>query len=404
MDDHDDRTAFIISAFNHEDTDLLYTNVLEPICTQLGLTPIKVDIHEQGDSITNEIFNGIRKATIILADLTYERPNCYAEVGYTLGLDKHRNLILLARADHDPRNTNKPSHESMKVHFDLDSHSILYWESDKFSELQQDLYEKIEYRLAKLTGQIPSPDSGSSVISETKLDNEWINNQELRYCSIAGSSERLMGFSCSAGGRLDINIDLLKELPRRISRQRLGIPTGEFRYSDSVQLQYHPDAISAYITHGAGLHNYWIIRRNGDFCSINSMPDFQFFNGTIDGIMRIYYFYDTLQYGLRLYSALQLTEGQPFYLSYHFKGLEDAVINDKNMSFHISHYYRCSTNNFTLPYSDCLLTSISQLQSNMIEVCEKLGKDFFYLFGGLEVPVSTYANLLDSYNSGRSVY
>ena len=39
---------------------------------------------------------------MVVADLTHERPNCYLEVGYVLGVGKLTNLILTARADHDP--------------------------------------------------------------------------------------------------------------------------------------------------------------------------------------------------------------------------------------------------------------------------------------------------------------
>ncbi len=65
----------------------------------------RVDEISGSKSIDNKIFEHIKKAELIIADLSYERPNCYFELGYALALGKE--IIII-------------SENGSKIHFDVD--------------------------------------------------------------------------------------------------------------------------------------------------------------------------------------------------------------------------------------------------------------------------------------------
>jgi hypothetical protein len=87
------------------------------------------------------------RSEIIVADLTNERPNCYLEIGYAMGIEKFRNLILTVREDHSPESSN---HErgGPKVHFDLAGYDILFGHPGNLDEFRTELEKKIRRRLS----------------------------------------------------------------------------------------------------------------------------------------------------------------------------------------------------------------------------------------------------------------
>jgi len=131
--------VFIVVAAN-PDLERLVREALEPAVKDNSLSPYVMTTKEPGGTITEEILSRIDSARLILADLTYERPNCYYEVGYAHALDK--KVIFSARRDHDPRRENrKPS--DPKIHFDLDSHKFSFWDYGEWTRLRVELRERI---------------------------------------------------------------------------------------------------------------------------------------------------------------------------------------------------------------------------------------------------------------------
>jgi len=99
---------------------------------------------EPEETIGSAILSHIGSAHIVIADLTYERPNCYYEVGYAHGRD--RKVIVTAREDHDPRLPNRqPEHP--KVHFDLDSHRVSFWREGEWTTLRTELGDRLSESL-----------------------------------------------------------------------------------------------------------------------------------------------------------------------------------------------------------------------------------------------------------------
>ena len=80
---------------------------------EIGNVKIKRIDEKRGDYvITEEIINHIKKASLIICDLTEERPNVYFELGYARAIGK--KIILCAK-------------EGTKLHFDVkQNHFICY--------------------------------------------------------------------------------------------------------------------------------------------------------------------------------------------------------------------------------------------------------------------------------------
>jgi hypothetical protein len=73
--------------------DKRYADVFEPAIRDAGLDPYRAD-SDPGVSIPIEdIQNGIRRASVCLADITLDNPNVWFELGYALASDKEICLV-----------------------------------------------------------------------------------------------------------------------------------------------------------------------------------------------------------------------------------------------------------------------------------------------------------------------
>lgn len=76
--------------------------------------------------ILTKITENIKKAEIIIADLTYERPNCYFELGFAMANKK--NIIITAKSE-------------TTIHFDVSGYDIIYYDT------AEELYKELKRRL-----------------------------------------------------------------------------------------------------------------------------------------------------------------------------------------------------------------------------------------------------------------
>ena len=113
-------TVFVACAFGHPDVDELYRLHLAPACGNLGYKPIRVDMTEPHQTITEKIMEGITDAACVIADLTYARPSVYFEVGYAVGLGIP--LVTTCRYDHF-----RGTKDDQRIHFDLEQYKISFW-------------------------------------------------------------------------------------------------------------------------------------------------------------------------------------------------------------------------------------------------------------------------------------
>lgn len=149
------RQSFIIMPIGNPNLDIVCKEAIVPALKTCGLDPKRVDKHNEGRLLKSEIVEFIESSDIIVADLTNERPNCYLEVGYAMGLDKFRNLILTAREDH---NQDSPNYKKggPKIYFDLSGYDILFWEPNNLDEFKEELEKRVRRRLTTLASHIPT--------------------------------------------------------------------------------------------------------------------------------------------------------------------------------------------------------------------------------------------------------
>jgi hypothetical protein len=80
----------------------------------LGFRAERVDDIDYSGEITEKVLSSIRLSSLIIADLTLERPNVYLEVGYALAFDKP--MLLIAR-------------DGTRLHFDVQGRRVEFYKN-----------------------------------------------------------------------------------------------------------------------------------------------------------------------------------------------------------------------------------------------------------------------------------
>ena len=122
-----ERYAFFVCPFGNKDVDHNYEFVIKPTFKAHLFSIERADEIASSGPVTEIITSAIVRSSIVVADLTDERQNCYYEVGFAHALGKP--VIILAR-------------EGTTRHFDISVYQWHYWESYK------DLKLKFETALA----------------------------------------------------------------------------------------------------------------------------------------------------------------------------------------------------------------------------------------------------------------
>jgi hypothetical protein len=129
---------FVAMPFDPE-LDAFFEQVVEPAAKAAELEPVRIDKKEPEGYITEAILSAIRRALLVLVDLTLERPNCYFEAGYARGA--FRRVIFTCRADHDWR---RSGHGPLRVHFDVDTFPITWWNPADLGSARDELASRLE--------------------------------------------------------------------------------------------------------------------------------------------------------------------------------------------------------------------------------------------------------------------
>ncbi len=85
--------AFVIMDFN-EKYSSVYTEIIKPVCENLGIECIRADEQCFPGTIIQDIIESIKECDIIIADITPDNPNVYFEVGYAYALGKNPILLM----------------------------------------------------------------------------------------------------------------------------------------------------------------------------------------------------------------------------------------------------------------------------------------------------------------------
>jgi hypothetical protein len=130
--------VFVIMALRPE-VEEFYASAIDPAARAVGLDPFLIDRRETEEAIGEALLSSIRRALLVVCDLTFARPNCYFEAGYAKGA--FRRIIFTARADHNVRAHGAGG--DFKVHFDLDQFRITWWDRSDFQSSRHELEERL---------------------------------------------------------------------------------------------------------------------------------------------------------------------------------------------------------------------------------------------------------------------
>lgn len=82
-----EKTCFVITPIGEDDSEqrrhanLILKGVIEPVVSELGLTALRADQIEKSGLITKQIFESLAKSRICVADLSFNNPNAFYELG-----------------------------------------------------------------------------------------------------------------------------------------------------------------------------------------------------------------------------------------------------------------------------------------------------------------------------------
>lgn len=384
------RQVFIIMQIGNHDLDMVCENAVVPALKSCGLDPKRVDKHTEGRLLKSEIVEFIESSDIIVADLTNERPNCYLEVGYAMGLDKFRNLILTAREDHNPDSPNYKK-GGPKIHFDLSGYDILFWDPNNLAKFREELEKRIGRRLATLVSHMPA--------SASPWDEKWISkHQDLAFSRLKKYAESRFMEICMTLPDSELNVpqgELLR-VADQAQIHTFGWPIGVVLHRGEYRPRPKTDGVVAEIDIGGrGSYDYWALRRDGAFYLLkNLFEDIQkpgqiFFNTRIVRIT------ETLLYAVRLYSGLKAPLDSRILIGMRHGRLKDCVLTAVGQR-HLSPRKSAEDEVYTE-----VETTLEKIESDLVDLVQKFIQQLFVIFDFFKVDRKVLEDIVNNYVAGK---
>ncbi len=374
----------------NSDLDVVCNEAIVPALKSCGLDPKRVDKHNEGRLLKSEIVGFIESSDIIVADLTNERPNCYLEIGYAMGLDKFRNLILTAREDH---NQDSPNYEKGGpiIHFDLSGYDILFWDPKNIDGFRKELEKRVKRRLAIIEPYV--------VATGSPWNEEWISeNQDAAFSGLKRLNRS--GFMEIRMALPDLKLDIPQGELLRVATQAqietFGWPIGVVL---SSREEYRPkpktDGIIAEIETDDS-YDYWTIRKDGTFYLLKDLfedvrkPGYIFFNTRIVRIT------EALLYSVRLYSGLGASSDSRILIGIRHGGLKDRILGAAG-SRHISHGRTSKEDDV---YTE-VETTLETIESHLADIVQRFTQPLFIIFDFFELDGKVLEEIVNNFVDGK---
>jgi hypothetical protein len=358
-----------------------------------GLEPRRVDKHNEGGLLKSEIIRFIQDSDILIADLTNERQNVYLEIGYAMGIDKFKNLILTVREDHFPDSPNYKK-GGPKIHFDLSGYDVLGWSSDNLSAFCEELEKRIRRRLILTTR------TASTAV--TIWDPDWVVDQRKQ----AEKANSTLGYSGYMEIRAALHLPKVNKTQTELSeaartaelRSPFGWPIAAYLNNrDDARPKPRTDGISAEIQGvSEKTYDYWAIRRNGDFyfyCSLFEdvrRPGQIFFNTRIVRVT------EALLYLMRLYTNLGLDRSSRFSVAVRHGGLRGRILSGTGERTLLGLPRKCEEELSDEEVSG----SIDEFEKELVGKVETLLSPLFRLFEFFELGRPIYEDIVNKFIKG----
>jgi hypothetical protein len=383
--------GFIIMQIGDENLDRVCRDAIVPALSACGLEPKRVDKHNEGGLLKSEIISFIGRADIIVADVTNERPNCYLEIGYTMGVDKLRNLILTAREDH---NQDSPNHKPAgpKVHFDLAGYDVLFWDPAKVEEFRAELEKRIRRR------QLIIAPEAKGVISP--WDEQWI--EERRKEALAGlqrmelSAYMEVAFTLSRPKLSKNQLELLDAAERSVIHTS-GWPFALVMTKDELRPRPRSFGIVAEIPgQMKASYDYWSIKVDGDFYLLRSFwedpthSDLLWFNVRINEVT------EALLYCARLYSRLGVESTSTVSIKMRHVGLKGRRLEGTERRR--LHWER------KVGDDECfaeITIPLARIESELITTVKAFTGPLFALFDFFKLDDNVYEDIVNGFVAGK---
>ena len=372
--------------------DQVAASAIVPALVACGLEPKRVDKHNKGGLLKTEIIGFIETSDIIVADLTHERPNCYLEIGYVMGVDKFRNLILTVREDHFPESENF-NKGGPKIHFDLAGYDILAWHPSDIDGFRKELEKRIRRRLAIIT---PPPEAASA-----PLESDWFAEQRALADEGMKKTSRTayMELSFALASRTEqFSLPALNKAAETAPIHTFGWPIAVYLTREDLRPRPRSDGVVAeVIAEKNESYDFWAFRRNGDFLWRGSLFEDKRRPGDLFFDTRIVRVTEALLYCGRLYAALEVDRQRVVTITVRHVGLKGRKLSSANSRRHISARDTSHEEESVVSFS----VRLEQLESNLVPLVKSVVSPMFALFDFFELDDPVYEELVNNFVEGK---
>jgi hypothetical protein len=388
--------VFVIMQIGNEQLDGVCDDAIDPAIREAGFVPRRVDRHNQGDLLKSEIVGFIERSQVIVADVTNERPNCYLEIGYAMGLGKKTNLILTAREDHHHSSPNF-RREGPKIHFDLEGYDILFWSADDLSSFRTDLAKRIRRRAAIVRPSGPTVPAPGDVTwrdeLRTQAETGIANVERNAYMEVAADLQ-------PPGSWLQPR---LLEVIREASIHTFGWPIGVVLDNrDEYRPRPTSDGIVAEVAIGESEPNnfaqdrrsydYWKLFRDGRFYTLLSLFEDERQPGHLFFEVRIKRVTEALLLLARIYRRLGASDRDLVTARFRHAGLASRSLVAANFDRDVGE--RTTTEDVV---ETTVTASLSEIESDLVAQVKQVISPLFVVFEFFELSDAVLQDIVDSF-------